>query len=140
MLLFCIFSNTECEFIDNRTLVLRLNCRNIDLLDKISFPLNCATLVQSVGPSDFYDVLRGDFRVRCNALEWANHVNFNQPVTVSQIGPRYPFGPTYKRQGIKFDALLRSFYVLIHSLSDRKHVVYFVLKILIRNQSSLSKD
>lgn len=56
-------------------------------------------LFQALGPSDFYDVVNGDFRIRCYALEWANYVHFPPPIPLSSVGPRDSFGPAYKRRG-----------------------------------------
>ncbi|XP_048247750.1 uncharacterized protein LOC124120284 [Haliotis rufescens] len=53
---------------------------------------------KSVSPTDFWSPDDDDFRVRCHAQEWANAINFPQPIDVNHVGPRRPTGPVYMQQ------------------------------------------
>ncbi|KAK6189830.1 hypothetical protein SNE40_001817 [Patella caerulea] len=55
----------------------------------------------SFSSSDFLSPANNDFRLQCTAKQWANGVNFPQPITLDKVGPRYPYGPTYLNKGVK---------------------------------------
>ncbi|KAK6191831.1 hypothetical protein SNE40_003423 [Patella caerulea] len=50
--------------------------------------------------ADFISTTTSDFRLKGKATEWANKINFEQPIVLKDIGPRYPTGPSYKQNGM----------------------------------------
>ncbi|XP_046575811.1 uncharacterized protein LOC124283828 [Haliotis rubra] len=47
--------------------------------------------------SNFYAPENGDLRLRCGAKQWANGVNFEEPIALKDVGPRQSTGPTYMK-------------------------------------------
>ena len=54
---------------------------------------------QSYGPGDHFDVDNNDYRVKCHAKDWADHVNFEQVLTINDVGPRFDVGPDFHNRG-----------------------------------------
>ncbi|ESO97359.1 hypothetical protein LOTGIDRAFT_231552 [Lottia gigantea] len=49
--------------------------------------------------TDFYAPEYKNFHLECTGQEWANGINFEQPIAFSKVGPRYPYGPQYLNKG-----------------------------------------
>ncbi|XP_052790405.1 uncharacterized protein LOC128224561 [Mya arenaria] len=49
----------------------------------------------AINEGDFYDAAHGDFRVRCYMADWANRVNFLQPLSPDQYGAQKTVGPIH---------------------------------------------
>ncbi|XP_046360205.2 uncharacterized protein LOC124137802 [Haliotis rufescens] len=50
--------------------------------------------------SNFYAPDDSDFRLRCGAKQWANGVNFEEPISLKDVGPRQSTGPTYMKTAL----------------------------------------
>lgn len=53
-----------------------------------------------MGKTDYYDVDKGDLRIKCSAATWANANNFPQVVSPNDVGPKAPPGPVYLNRGM----------------------------------------
>ncbi|KAK6189983.1 hypothetical protein SNE40_001939 [Patella caerulea] len=49
-----------------------------------------------------------DYHLQCTAKDWANGVNFPQPITLDKVGPRYPYGPKYLNKGKRPDSGIKA--------------------------------
>ncbi|XP_053396026.1 uncharacterized protein LOC128556126 [Mercenaria mercenaria] len=61
---------------------------------------NISETGSSLGRTDHYNIDNGDYRVKCYAAEWANHVNFKQVPSPNDVGPRVTVGPTNLHRGL----------------------------------------
>ncbi|XP_025093026.1 uncharacterized protein LOC112563338 [Pomacea canaliculata] len=52
---------------------------------------------RAYSPGDFWSPKDADFRLRCNAVQWADEEQFPSPVSVDDVGPQVPTGPNYLR-------------------------------------------
>ncbi|PVD31350.1 hypothetical protein C0Q70_06762 [Pomacea canaliculata] len=52
---------------------------------------------RAYSPGDFWSPKDADFRLRCNAVQWADEEQFPSPVSVEDVGPQVPTGPNYLR-------------------------------------------
>ncbi|XP_067672286.1 uncharacterized protein [Haliotis asinina] len=68
---------------------------NIQFLDRRYFDSHDNHMARR--KSDFYAPDNGDLRLRCSAKQWANDVNFQEPISLKDVGPRQSTGPTYMR-------------------------------------------
>ncbi|XP_055957950.1 uncharacterized protein LOC126824537, partial [Patella vulgata] len=63
---------------------------------------------ESFSSSDFSSPDTCDYHLQCTAKDWANGVNFPQPVTLDKVGPRYPYGPRYLNKGKRPDSGIKA--------------------------------